>query len=128
MRRNEPSSSTRSSLALERAGEFADFVDEQRPAVGHLEQPLLGGDRAGKRSLFVSEQLAFQQRLGERGAIDGDHRFLGPLAMAVQRPRDQLFARAALPENQNGLVTGSSPLDKAENLLHWRRLADHFRP
>ena len=39
----------------------ADLVEEDRPTVGHLEQPLLGLDRPGEGPLHMTEQVAFEQ-------------------------------------------------------------------
>ena len=41
----------------------ADLVEEERAAVGDLEQPLLVGQRAGEGALAMAEQLALEQRL-----------------------------------------------------------------
>ena len=57
-------------------------------------------DRAGEGALFVAEQLALQQCLRQRRAVDHHQRFVGQLAVLVNRPRYQLFARAAFPLNQ----------------------------
>ena len=57
-------------LGLHRLGQLADFVEEDRAAVGHFEQAdavLVG---AGERALAMAEQLAFDQRLGQRAAVD----------------------------------------------------------
>ena len=42
------------------------------PAVGAFEEALLGGDGAGEGPLHVAEQLALEQRLGQRAAVDRD--------------------------------------------------------
>ena len=38
-----------------------DFVEEEGAAVGALKPSLAGGDRAGKRSLFMPEQFRVDQ-------------------------------------------------------------------
>ena len=52
-------------LGLHRLGQLADFVEEDRAAVGHFEQAdaMLVG--AGERAFAMAEQLAFDQRLGQ---------------------------------------------------------------
>src|SRR5487761_278183 len=59
-------------LGLRLRGHFADFIEQQRSAVGKLEaaEPAFGG--ACERAFFVAENLAFHQRFGNRGAIDRD--------------------------------------------------------
>ena len=68
--RNSRSWSTRSSLAWVDSGDVADLVEEQRAAVGDLEHALLVRHRAGERALDVAEQLALQQVLAQRVAVD----------------------------------------------------------
>ena len=53
-------------LGLQAERQLADLVEEQRAAVGHLEAAGLLLGRAGERALLVAEQLALDQRLGER--------------------------------------------------------------
>ena len=62
-------------LHLERRRQLADLVEEQRAAVGRPEEAglaLVVG--AGEGALLVAEQLALEQRLGQRAAVDGDER------------------------------------------------------
>ena len=53
-------------LRLEIARELADLVEEQRAAVRLLEQALPAVLGVGERPLGVAEQLALEQRLGDR--------------------------------------------------------------
>ena len=62
----------RSSLACRRVIHLADFVEQQRAAIGLLELADAAGDGAGEGALFMAEQLAFQQIFRNGGAIDGD--------------------------------------------------------
>ena len=48
---------------LRARADLADFVEENGPAMGDLEQARLGAIRAGERAALVSEQLALQQPL-----------------------------------------------------------------
>ena len=50
----------------------------------------------------MAEQLGQEQRLDERGAVDGDHRAAGAVAGAVERRGDELLARPALAANEHG--------------------------
>src|SRR5216117_265801 len=100
-RRKLPSWSTRSSLACVLES-IRDLVQEQRAAVGQLEaaQPPLGG--AGERPALVAEQLALDQRLGDRRTVDGDERPVAPVGKVVDRARDQLLAGATLAIDEHG--------------------------
>ena len=66
-------------LHLQRHGEVAELVEEQRSLVRLLEQPLPLGGRAGECALGVAEQLTLEQRLGDRRAVHRDER-LAPRA------------------------------------------------
>ena len=116
-------------LLLERAQELdlqldrhlADLVEEQRAAVGRLELALLVRDRAGERALDVAEQLALEQVLGDRAAVDRDERLAGARRAVVDLARDQLLAGAGLAGDQHRDVGRRDLLDLAEHLLHRRR-------
>ena len=57
-------------LGLSGHRHVADFVQEQRSAVGLLEQTRLGVGRRRVGPFRITEQLAFDQVLGDRGAVD----------------------------------------------------------
>ena len=63
-------------LDLRRRRNLADLVEEERSRIGELEasEPPLG--RAGERALLVAEQLALEQRLGQRADVHGDERLV----------------------------------------------------
>jgi hypothetical protein len=73
-----------------------DLVEEQRAAIGQLEAslPAIGGAREG--ALFVAEDLALEQRLGNRGAVDGDKREPCARTELMNRLRDELLAGARI--------------------------------
>ena len=60
--------------ALHAQRHLADFVEEQRAAVGHFELALLVAIGAGEAALHVAEELRLEQRLGQAGAVDGHER------------------------------------------------------
>jgi len=70
------------------------------------------------------EQLAFEQRLGKRRAVDRDERLAAPRREVVDRPRDQLLAGARLAFDQHGRADRRHLLDLDQQLLDSRRLAD----
>ena len=61
-------------LDLHALVQLADLVEEQRAAVGDLEEPLAVGLGAGEGPLAVAEQLALDQVLGQGAAVDRDER------------------------------------------------------
>ena len=69
-------------LGLEQRHHLADFVEEQRAAVRHLDQAALLPVGAGERAPLVPEQLAFEQRLRKRRAGDIHERLAGARGLA----------------------------------------------
>ena len=61
-------------LGLRLQAHVADLVEEDRAAVGDLELAAAIGDRAGERAAHVAEQLALDQLLRNRRAVDLDER------------------------------------------------------
>jgi hypothetical protein len=57
-------------LGLETRAHVADLVEEERAAVGALEQAALGRDGSGEGAAHVAEQLALEQALRDRRAVD----------------------------------------------------------
>src|SRR5207249_3494814 len=72
------------------------LVEEERAAVRQLELAALERRSAGESAFLVAEELAFDQVLGQRGAVEGDEGFSTPVAALVKLARQQLLARAAL--------------------------------
>ena len=83
-------------LDLRRRHHLGDFVEEQRAAVRELEHAGPAIVRAGEGALLVTEDLALEQRLRNRRAVDGDERERRPRAQLVDRLRDELLAGARL--------------------------------
>ena len=108
-----------------RQRDLADLVEEQRAAVGLLEAALAARDGAGERALLVPEQLALEQALGERRAVEA-HERAGSRAASCwwMRRGDQLLAGAALAVISTVARLGADLRDGLEQALHRRVLAD----
>ena len=86
---------------LQGARHVADLVEEQRAAVGLLDQAFLAlGAGAREAAGQVAEQFALDQRLGNRRAVDRHERPAAALAAAVQRLGEILLAAAGLAGDQ----------------------------
>ena len=85
-----------------------------------LEQSHLRGNRARKRPLDVSEQLAFQQRRGQGRAIAGQQGAVAAAAVPVDRPRHHLLAGPAFTTYQHGALGRRDTLDQCEHVAHRR--------
>ena len=72
----------------------------------------------------MSEQLAFEQMLGNRRAIDNDKRPPGARAVVVDRAGDDFLASAALAEQQDRAVAVGHGPDHIEDCAHGRRNAN----
>src|SRR5687767_13228682 len=59
-------------LRLRGKGELADLVEEKRSLSRGLERAFARRVRAGERAALVPEQLALDQLLGDRGAVERD--------------------------------------------------------
>src|SRR3989441_4314049 len=74
-------------LDLQRQLDVADLVEEQRAAVGRLEQAGLRRLRVRIGAALVAEELGLEERRGNRGAVDLDERPGAPLALVVDGDR-----------------------------------------
>ena len=87
-------------LDLHRRRRLADLVEEDRAAVGLVEQPALLADGAGERAALVAEELGLEQRLGEGAAVDRDE-LPAAAGVVVDGAGDQLLAGARLAGDQH---------------------------
>ena len=83
--------------------------------IGRLELADLLLGRAGERAFLVAEQLAFQKRLGDGGAVEADERPFAALAGKVDGAGDQLLAGAAFAADQHRRVGRRDPADLLVN-------------
>ena len=88
-------------LGLEGRGHLADLVEQERAAVGLGEEARARGGRAREGALHVAEELALEQGLGKRGAVDGDERAAGAAARGVDRAGQGGLARAGLAHEEH---------------------------
>src|SRR6516164_2716648 len=93
-------------LHLHALVEFPQFVEKERPPVGNFNQTFAWRIGPGERSLAVSEELAFDEVLRERPAVDCDERHVAPSTELVNPSGDQLFAGSGLAEDQHVRIGG----------------------
>ena len=106
-------------------GHFPDLVEEDRAAIGRLEQTALLLPGIGERAALVAEQLALQQLLGQRGTRDVDEGTAGPVAVVVDGFRGQVLAGSGLASQEHG--RGRTCRDARQqrlDLRHRRRRPD----
>src|SRR5262249_39680195 len=83
-------------LRLQLHRKFPDLVEEYGTAARHLQDPQLLRTGVRERALFISEQLALEQGVRNRGAVDGQKRTMLPAAVGVNESRDHVLAGSAL--------------------------------
>ncbi len=88
-------------LGLQHQRQFAQLVEEERAVIGKFQQADPPAFGAGEGALFVAEEFALQQALGNRSAIDRHERPFGPPAAAMNAAGDQFLAGAGLAANQH---------------------------
>ena len=80
---------------------------------------------ARRHAFLDTEQLAFQQRLGQRGAVQGDERLARARAVVVQCLGGQFLARTALSRDEHVDRAIPYALHQAHNLLDALPRADN---
>jgi len=76
----------------------------------------------------VAEELAFEQRLRQRRAVDADECMLAATRVGVEQPRDPFFARPALARDEHGRVASRRTLGERQNTPHGDALRDELVP
>ena len=92
-------------FALQGQGHVADLIEKQRAALGDLQLAgaslaIGAGEGAGGRA----EKLGFQQRFGNRRAVDADKSFMCPGRGAVNCLGQQFLAGTGFPQQQHRRV------------------------
>src|SRR5207247_151961 len=73
---------------------------------------------AGKRALFVPEELRLDQRVRDRSAVHGDERLFAPGTQMMDRPSHELFAGAGLTLYENRQWGICHQLDLIDDVRH----------
>src|SRR4030095_15875380 len=87
-------------LRLQLEWHVADLVEEQRALMRQLEPADLLRQCPGERSKLVAGPLALEQPRGRVGAVHRHERPAPAVTGGVNRPCDELLARAGLAEQQ----------------------------
>jgi hypothetical protein len=81
---------------LDTEGNIADFIQKEHSAVGCFKQTLGIRHSAREGSAPVSEQLAFYQRLGQAGTINGNERPVVAVTSGVDASGDKFLSSPSL--------------------------------
>ena len=109
-------------LGLE--GQFADFVEEQRAAVGFGELADVSFRGAGEGALLVAEQDGFDEVFRQRPAIDGDESLTSPLGAALDGARHQFLADPRFSFDQHGNIRLRRAFGEPNDARHVLGLGD----
>src|SRR5690606_33905554 len=80
---------------------LADLVEEDRPAFGALEEAHLALQGSRECASLVAEELALEELLGERRAVDTEEGLVRPRRELVDALGEDLLARARLAEHED---------------------------
>src|ERR1700722_5613537 len=111
-------------LRLQSMRNVADFVQEKRALVRHLEAPDFLSNRSGESSLLVSEQLAFQKIERNSGAIQLNKSAPIALTRSMNSMGDELFSCAGFSFNEDSGISGSNLLHLSENRFQSSAIPD----
>jgi len=75
--------------------QVANFVEHQRTIVGGLDLARRRSCGAGERAFFVTEQLAFQQIVGDGGTVDGHETLTTSRGSIMYRTGQQFLTSSA---------------------------------
>src|SRR5690606_18112489 len=105
-------------FALKTETEVPDFVKEQRASVCQFESSRAVFACIGKRTLFVTEQLAFEKRLCDRTHVNGNETVVGTQRPLMYRARDQFFTRSVFSQYQYVRIRSCYLVNKSEYFLY----------
>ena len=111
-------------LDLDRGGDVADLVEQQRSAFGGREPAGFVFLGVGERPPDVSEELGFDEGLGDGAAVDPDEWSVAARPHVVDRPGDQLLAGAGFALDENGGVASGDEGQEIPNPAHGGALGD----
>ncbi len=103
---------------------LADFVEKHSTAVGVFEEAGASIRRASECAADVTEELAFEKRVNERGAIADGETLLSDRAHVVQGASDELLARAGGAGDENIRVVARDLFRQVKNFKHCRTSPD----
>src|SRR5439155_13281827 len=104
---------------------LSDLVEKQRTALGRLDQSRLGLVRASECAAFMPEELALEERLGYRGAIDYDKWTLCPARAPMDLLGQHPLSHARLAQDQHADVARRDATYELPQTFHGFRPGRH---
>src|SRR5262245_95646 len=103
-----------------------DVVEEERAAIGDLEAAELALVRTGEGALLVTEELALEQGLGQRGARQLDERSIMAPAERVNGGHHQLLAGPGLALHEDAGIRRRHRANLGDEVADRRRASDEI--
>ena len=95
------------------------------PPLAYSNLPHAIGAGVGKCALDVTKQLALENVLAERGAVQSDKGPLLARAILMNRLCDQLFSRTGVALNKHGRVGWRDAPKTIDHVMHRRAIANY---
>jgi hypothetical protein len=108
--------------------DVTDLIEEQRPALGQLDLARLARGRSREGPLLVPVELALEERLGQRPALDLHEGAGAARGQLVDPAGHQLLARAGLAADEHGGLAGRRPRHQRQDGPQGPRVADQRAP
>ena len=87
--------------ALHARRHLAQFVEEERAAIGHRRETRFIAIGAGETAAHVTKELGLEKIVGESGAVHREERVPATRAARMNQPRDDFLADAGLSSDQD---------------------------
>ena len=111
-------------LDLKRLARVTDFVEQDRAVIGQLKNTAFPPFCIGESPHFVTEQLTFEQGVGQRPAIHRHKRIIHARTFVVNGFCDHSFSCSAFTCCENRFcITAGNFLDQIDNFKHLRCLS-----
>src|SRR6266545_3417156 len=111
-------------LGLESHRHISDLVQEERSPLRRLDLAASTSAGPGEDPFFVAEEIAFEERLRNRRAVDGDERSGATMREVVDPAREDLLTTAAFADQRHPHLLRGQDTHEAVQLAHRRRLHD----
>src|SRR5258708_36938659 len=114
-------------LGLHHDRHLADLIEENGTTGSNFENAGFLSAGVSERALLVAEQLAFEQRFRDGGAVEWHERAIVAAPEMMHEVRHEILAPAApsFEENRLGFTLGNAPRE-FHNLLHGCRSRHHL--
>src|SRR5438477_5634471 len=96
----------------------ANFIKEERTSLSSAEGAGTIRRRAGKRTLDMAEELAFEELAWNCSAVDGNKRLAAAAAIPMERASDEFLAGPGFAEDEDGCVAVGHEPDRLLNPPH----------